>query len=48
MSRKCLEFELGEVGAETAQLLEVGRCRRIHIQWLSDADKTDFWITSGI
>jgi len=22
--------------------LEVGRCRRIHIQWLSDAGGTDF------
>jgi len=34
MPRKCLEFESGKAGAETAQLLEVGRCRRIHIEEL--------------
>jgi hypothetical protein len=42
MPRKAVEFEPGFAVAETAQLQEVGRCRRAQMQRLLDADRTDF------
>jgi hypothetical protein len=42
MPRTSVEFESGFAVAETAQLQEVGRCRRAQIQRLLDAGRTDF------
>jgi hypothetical protein len=48
MPRRAVEFESDFAVAETAQLQEVGRCRRAQMQRLLYAGRTDFRITSGI
>jgi hypothetical protein len=48
MARRRLEFEPGLAGAEAAKLNKFSDASGTQIQWLPDAARTDFSITSGI
>jgi hypothetical protein len=48
MARRRPEFEPGPAGAEAAKLNKFSDAGGTQIQWLPDAGRTDFSITSGI
>jgi hypothetical protein len=48
MTRRFLEFKLGEAVAEGAQLEQVGRSRQIQSRGKAEEDSADFRITFGI
>ena len=48
MARRRPEFVPGEAGTEAAKLKKFSDAGGTQIQWLSDAARTDFSITSGI